>query len=87
MKEKDQRATPSIIDQINEYLQAIPSENEDLENFSVERIAEGVGVSKNILYKWVKTNSEFSETLQWLENIQKNDPFITGTFLIQKLTL
>ncbi len=80
MKEKEPKPTPQIIDEINEYLQAIPSEDDDLKNFTVEAIAEGIGVSKNILYDWVKTDAEFSETLERLKNVQQNDPFRTGTF-------
>ena len=80
MKESEPKPSPQIIDEINEYLQAIPSEDEDMRNFTVEGIAEGVGISKNILYEWVKTDSEFSETLERLKDVQKNDPFKTGTF-------
>ena len=80
MKEGEPKPAPQIIDEINEYLQKIPSEDHDMENFTVERIAEGVGISQNILYKWVITDSEFSETLERLKNVQENDPFKTGTF-------
>ncbi len=80
MKEKEPKPTPQIIDEINEYLRAIPSEDEEMKNFTIEGIAEGIGVSKNILYEWVKTDAEFSETLERLKNVQQNDPFRTGTF-------
>ena len=80
MKEREPKPAPQIIDEINEYLQKIPSEDHDLKNFTVERIAEGVGISQNILYKWVISDSEFSETLERLKNVQENDPFKTGTF-------
>ena len=80
MKEGEPKRLPQIIEEINEYLQAIPSEDQDMGNFTVEGIAEGVGISKNILYEWVKTDSEFSETLERLKNVQQNDPFRTGTF-------
>ena len=80
MKEEEPKPSPQIIDEINEYLQAIPSKDENMRNFTVEGIAEGVGISKNILYEWVKTDSEFSETLERLKNVQKNDPSKTGTF-------
>lgn len=79
-EERPRKATPRVINEINEYLQAMPSEDEDLKSFTVEAIAEGVGISKNILYQWLKTNSEFSETLERLKNVQKSDPFKTGTF-------
>jgi DNA-packaging protein gp3 len=80
MKEKEPLPTPQIINEINEYLRKIPPEDHDMENFTVEGIAEGIGVSKNILYGWVKTDTEFSETLGRLKNVQQNDPFKTGTF-------
>ncbi len=80
MKEKESKPVPQIIDEINEYLQAIPSENHDMENFTVEAIAEGIGVSKKILYEWVKSDNEFAETLKRLKDVQQNDPFKEGTF-------
>src|SRR6266511_3700901 len=80
MNEREPKPAPQIIDEINEYLQAIPSEDEEMKNFTVEAIAEGIGVSKNILYEWVRTDTEFSETLERLKNVQQNDPFKTGTF-------
>src|SRR5687768_8454879 len=80
MKEGEPKRLPQIIEEINEYLQAIPSEDEEMGNFTVEGIAEGVGISKNILYEWVKTDSEFSDTLERLKNVQKKDPCKTGTF-------
>ncbi len=80
MKETEPKSAPQIIDEINEYLQAIPSEEEDMKKFTVEAISEGIGISKNILYEWVKQDTEFSETLERLKNVQQNDPFRTGTF-------
>ena len=80
MKEREPKPTPKIIDEINEYLQAIPSGNEDMKKFTVEAIAAGIGVSQNILYDWVKTDARFSETLEKLKDVQQNDPLKTGTF-------
>jgi hypothetical protein len=80
MKERVPKPTPQIIDEINGYLRATPSGNEDMKNFTVEAIAAGIGVSQNILYEWVKTDTKFSKTLERLKNVQQNDPFKTGTF-------
>lgn len=77
MKDRDKKSTPQIIDEINEYLRQVPSEK--MEDFTVEAIAQKIGINKNILYKWTKTDSEFSEALERLKNIQKNDPLKTGT--------
>jgi hypothetical protein len=78
-EDEERENVPSIIEEINEYLHEIPSEVK--EEYSVERIAQGIGINKRILYEWVKTDSEFSETLERLKDVQKNDPFRTGTFM------
>jgi|SRR6266536_5621872 len=78
-KETGRRETPQIIAEINECLHEIPAENE--EEYTVEVIAQEIGISKKILYSWVKTDQEFSETLERLKNVQQNDPFKTGTFM------
>ena|SRR6266542_1883448 len=77
MKERNQKESPQIIDEINEHL----SKNapEDLKGLTVEGIAVKLGVNKNILYDWVKTDSEFSEALERLKSSQKDSPFRTGT--------
>ena len=46
---------------------------------TVEGIAEKLGVNKNILYGWVKTDSEFSEGLARLRESQEDSSFRTGT--------
>ena len=48
-------------------------------DFTVEGIAEKVGVNKNILYEWAGSDTEFASTLERLKDVQENDPFITGT--------
>jgi transposase-like protein len=50
-----------------------------MENFTVEAIAAKTGVSKNILYEWVRSDSEFTTALERLKDVQINDPFKTGT--------
>jgi hypothetical protein len=77
MKERDNRETPQIINVLNENLKKdAPT---DMEDFTVKRIAEKVGINKNILYEWVKSDSEFTTALGRLKDVQENDPFKTGT--------
>ena len=71
MRERDQKETPRIIGDLNVNLK--PSE------FTVEGIAQKIGISKTILYEWVITDTEFSDTLERLLKVQKDDPFKTGT--------
>jgi DNA-packaging protein gp3 len=73
---ESKKDTPQIIEEINEYFKSVP--HEDLK-FSVEGMAEGFGINKKILYEWVKTDMEFSTTLERFKNIQENDPFKTDT--------
>ena len=69
--------TPQIIEEINEYLkEGFP---EDREKFTVEGIAEEAGISKNILYGWLKIDTEFTTALERLKDVQTHDPFRTGT--------
>ena len=77
MKDRNEREAPTIIDEINNYL----GENfpEGRKKFTVEGIAEELGISKNILYEWLKSDSEFTTALERLKDVQKNDPFKTGT--------
>jgi hypothetical protein len=76
-EEKPEKTTPPIIDEINEYLmENSPAESED---FTVERIAERTGINKSILYEWLEKDSEFTTALEQLKEVQKNDPFKTGT--------
>lgn len=73
------KPTPQIIEEFNQQLiKNAPQENKD---FTIERIAAKIGISKNILYEWVTTDSEFSGALERLKNIQRDDPFKTGTEL------
>ena len=74
---EERKDIPAIIDEINEYLKEnAPADTKD---FTVEGIAEKAGINKNILYEWVKGDAEFATTLERLKDVQKNDPFKTGT--------
>jgi hypothetical protein len=74
---KKREETPPIIVELNEHLKITASH--DLEDFTVERIAQRVGIHKSILYEWVKSDPEFAKTLERLKDVQQNDPFKTGT--------
>lgn len=52
-----------------------------MKTFTVEWIIDcrKSGINKNILYEWVKSDSEFTEALERLKVVQKNNPFKTGT--------
>jgi len=71
MKERDQKETPQIISDLNANLN--PTE------VTVEEIAERIGISKDILYEWVRTDAELSEALERFKTLQEEDPFRTGT--------
>ena len=60
--ERNENPTPQIIADLNEYLKVESSEG--TESFTVEVIATKIGISKNALYDWVKTDSAFSNTLE-----------------------
>jgi len=76
-EDEERENPPPIIEEINEYLTKDASP--DLKYFTVEWIAEKAGINKNILYEWVKSDSEFATTLKRLKDVQENDPFKTGT--------
>ena len=70
-KERGPRETPGVIEDINISLK----ESE----FSVEGIAERLGINRNILYGWVRTDSAFSQGLERLKESQEDSPFRSGT--------
>ena len=71
MKEGEPKETPEIISDLNASFKSY--------EITVEAIAEKVGISQNILYECVRTDSELSGALGHLRTIQENDPFRTGT--------
>lgn len=76
-KDEGEEETPPIIAEINEGLQKDAPHG--MKVFSVERIAETIGINKTILYQWAGSDSEFTEALERLKDVQKNNPFKTGT--------
>ena len=71
MKESDKNDIPQIIDDFNANLK--PSK------MTVEGIAEKIGISKTILYEWIKLDKEFVKALKIIKEVQEDDPFKTGT--------
>lgn len=49
-----------------------------MKSFTVERISESIGISKNILYEWTESDTEFTTALERLKDVQVNDPLKTG---------
>ena len=76
-EDEEQDNTPPVIAELNENLTKYASP--DLEYFTVEWIAEKAGINKKILYEWVESDGEFTTSLERLIDVQKNDPFKTGT--------
>jgi hypothetical protein len=70
MKEREQANRPQIIEDLNKNLGA--------GEITVESLAEKLGISTAILYRWVKRDSEFLEALEIIKEVQKDDPFKTG---------
>jgi hypothetical protein len=70
MKENEPIDRPGIISDLNMNLK--PAQ------FTVEGIAEKIGISKKILYEWVRTDDELTGALDRLKNLQEGDPFESG---------
>jgi hypothetical protein len=76
-EEEERENTPPIIAELNETLKRAASEG--TKDLTVEWIAEKAGINESILYEWVKSDAEFTTALERLKDVQKNDPFKTGT--------
>ena len=74
---EEQEETPQIFARLNENLKKdAPG---DMKSFTVERISESIGISKEILYEWAESDAEFTTALGRLKDVQENDPLKTGT--------
>ena len=76
-EDQEQENTPQIIVELNENLKL--DTREDMRDFTVEWLAERVGISKNILYEWTENDTEFTTALERLKDVQENDPLKAGT--------
>ena len=74
-KEGDKKE-PSVFDQMNSYLKKeAPS---DIENPTVQGIAERMGITQETLNHWLTTDSQFKEELTRLKDFQQTDPYREG---------
>lgn len=77
-EEKDEAPKePSVFDQINSYLKKeAPA---DIENPTVQGIAERMGIAEETLNHWLATDDQFKDELTRLKEFQEKDPFKEGT--------
>jgi len=76
MKEGEPR-DPSLFDQMNEYLKK--EAPIDIEDPTVEGIAERMGIPGDVLDHWLNNDTQFREELTRLKEFQEKDPFKDGT--------
>jgi len=77
MKEGEPKPEPTLFDQINEYLKK--EAPKDIENPTVEGIAERMGIPGDILHHWLDHDAQFREELTRLKEFQETDPYKDGT--------
>ena len=78
--------TPPIITELNEHLKK--GAPEDMEGFTVEGIAERIGINRKILYEWTESDTKLTTALGRLKEVQEDDPFKTGgeeDFFVNKM--
>jgi hypothetical protein len=76
-EDEERESIPPIIAELNENLNMDASGG--TRDFTVEWLAERAGISKNILYEWAESDTEFTTALGRLKKIQENDPLKKGT--------
>ena len=76
MKENEPKE-PSLFDQINSYLKR--EAPQDLENPTVQGIAERMGIPGDVLNHWLENDKQFREELTRLKEFQEKDPFKDGS--------
>jgi hypothetical protein len=74
--ERGERKIPTIFDEINSYLQR--EAPKDIENPTVEGIAERLGIPGDTLHHWLEYDKQFREELTRLKEFQTKDPFNEG---------
>ena len=75
--ERGEIKPPSLFDEINSYLRR--EAPKDIENPTVQGIAQRLGIPGDILDHWLKNDSQFREELTRLKEFQTKDPFRDGT--------
>jgi hypothetical protein len=76
MKEGEPKE-PTIFDEMNEYLRK--EAPKDIENPTVEGIAERMGIPRGVLIHWLYNDRQFREELTRLKEFQEKDPYKDGT--------
>ena len=76
MKEGETKP-PTLFDEINTYLSR--EAPKDIENPTVEGIAERLGIPGDVLHHWLDNDRQFREELTRLKEFQTKDPFNEGT--------
>ena len=76
MKEGETKE-PTLFDEINTYLRR--EAPKDIENPTVEGIADRLGIPGDVLEHWLDKDRQFREELTRLKEFQTNDPFREGT--------
>jgi hypothetical protein len=69
--------TPTLFEQMNQYLRK--EAPRDIENPTVEGIAERLGIPGDVLGSWLDNDEQFREEMTRLKEFQENDPFKDGT--------
>ena len=75
--EERERQIPTLFDEINSYLRR--EAPEDIENPTVQGIAERLGIPGDVLDHWLNNDRQFREELTRLKEFQTTDPFRDGT--------
>jgi hypothetical protein len=77
MNKEREGEKPTLFDEMNSYLRK--EAPEDIENPTVEGIAERMGIQEDTLNFWLVNDQQFKEELTRLKDFQKNDPFKDGS--------
>src|SRR5215211_1535039 len=76
MKEREQ-PEPTLFELMNEYLKK--EAPKDIENPTVEGIAERMGIPGDVLNIWLADDKQFREEMTRLKEFQEKDPYKDGT--------
>lgn len=77
MKEGEPKPEPTLFEQMNEYLKK--EAPKDIENPTVEGIAERMGIPGDVLNIWLAEDKQFREEMTRLKEFQINDPLKDNT--------
>ena len=74
--EEGERKEPTLFEEIDSYLRK--EAPEDIENPTVQGIAERLGIPGEVLDHWLDHDRQFREELTRLKEFQTKDPFNEG---------